>query len=214
MKSHLCGMRFGVEKSETIVSRICPRRAPGGMTMMAARPASIRWRRVKPPSWDGRRFTRETVGRKIEYVHDELRPTEDSSNSVVVFGDSRRPDRERETEIYRVVIAGMKRRKSTRILWKHSFNFEVGIFTTKISYVTSSRRHGLPIGFRQIFRYLFIVTSKTRDFNKNQAHVLKKWLFCSLIDMIRADKIYCITFHEYCSLDTILFTTTLFPIGV
>lgn len=42
-RSHLCGMRFGVEKSETIVSRICPRGAPGGMTMMAAvRPASIR----------------------------------------------------------------------------------------------------------------------------------------------------------------------------
>lgn len=84
-------MWFGVEKSETIVSRICPRGAPGGMTMMAAaRPASIRWRRrVRPPSWDGRRFTRETVGQEIENVYDELRPTGDSSNSIVVSSGTR-----------------------------------------------------------------------------------------------------------------------------
>lgn len=98
-------MWFGVEKSETIVSRICPRGAPGGMTMMAAaaRPASIRWRRrVRPPSWDGRRFTRETVGQEIENVYDELRPTGDSSNSIVVFGDSRLSRFIEKTAIYRV----------------------------------------------------------------------------------------------------------------
>lgn len=161
-------MRFGVEKSETIVSRICPRGAPGGMTMMAvaARPASIRWRRrVRPPSWDGRRFTRETVGQEIENVYDELRPTGDSSNSIVVYGDSRRPDREGKTAIYRVAIADTRRRKSRCILWKIKINLRLVFQQLTLSRLRAniSAYQHIRMDFGEIYRYLLLVTWITRD---------------------------------------------------